>query len=298
MGKDLFDWLGERMARWGQKKPTLSGEVNACPAGGEYKGVERLHDIFSRILQRLETVCYGTAPELAAKRMRLYISDSLLFHQFTPSVADRLRQYLEEQRGYAFAAIDTRLGPPDGVPGAVPVTEGVWLSVVEECQETQAPVVRRAVLTVVDGCGTLLGDPVTLDPGNHRYPIGLGEYPEVGGGRIRHNRIAIDDNPELPAFERFNKYVSRTHAHIDYTDKNGFVLVVEPNGTRQRGKRTEVIRHGDGTVLELDSPLVPVPLYDGDCIVLNRAVRLAFAWTQPDGPADGAENVSKDLTQQ
>ena len=93
---------------------------------------------------------------------------------------------------------------------------------------------------------------------------------------MRKNHIVINDDPNDLAFVK-NKYVSRSHAHIDYDEDYGFRLFVEQNGTAMAGKRTRIIR-GD-KVLELNNTLVPEPLIDGDIIELSKNVLLLFEVT-------------------
>jgi hypothetical protein len=71
-----------------------------------------------------------------------------------------------------------------------------------------------------------------------------------------------------------NKYVSRSHAHIGFSDQFGFYLQVEKDGTRLMGKRTRIFR-GDEKI-ECDNPQVKVPLQSGDQIELGKAVVLNF----------------------
>ena len=141
---------------------------------------------------------------------------------------------------------------------------------------TLSAALRSALLTTVEGCGSLVGGQTVLEAGTLRYNIGLGAHPRMSGGQIRHNQVAVDDRPELPEYDQCNKYVSRTHAHITYDERYGFVLYAEPNGTRERGKRTIVIRKNGEDRIELDNPMIGVPLRDGDSIVLSGKVQLVF----------------------
>ena len=71
-----------------------------------------------------------------------------------------------------------------------------------------------------------------------------------------------------------NKFVSRAHAFISYSEEYGFLLNVEHGGSRMAKKRTHIYRGIEK--IELDNVLIPVPLHDGDYIVLSKNVHLLF----------------------
>lgn len=276
MSKDLFDWIGECKARWGKKKtrPADDGYTGRADGGGSLP--VQPHDLYGILLKRLDDEFRGRMDDGSQKILQLYINDNLLFHRFDDAAIRGIRQYLSENRGYEFAAVEVREGRPDEAAGAVEVAKKVWL-LMHAVQE-EVPSVTRcgAVLTAVEGCGSLVGGQTVLEAGTLRYNIGLGEHPRTQGGQVRYNQVAIDDRPERPEYGAFNKYVSRTHAHIVYDERYGFVLYAEPNGTRERGKRTMVIRKNGTERVELDNPMIGVPLRDGDSIVLSGKVQLMF----------------------
>ena len=104
------------------------------------------------------------------------------------------------------------------------------------------------------------------------YNIGAGEFPQMKSG-YRHNHIAIDDNIHSPKFE-INKYVSRKHAHIGFSETFGFYFQVELDGTRLVGKRTRIFR--EEQIIECDNPQVKIPLQNGDLLELGKAVLLRY----------------------
>lgn len=137
---------------------------------------------------------------------------------------------------------------------------------------------QRATISIFGNYGSLLKNEYILSSDEMHeqkisaYNIGAGEFPKMPSG-YRHNHIAIDDNPQTAMTEK-NKFVSRMHAHIGYSDKFGFYLQVERDGTRLMGKRTRIFRGEQ--IIEMDNPTVKVPLQDGDLIELGKAVRLRY----------------------
>ena len=142
----------------------------------------------------------------------------------------------------------------------------------------------QASINILDGHGTLISGPIKMTAAycrtslNRRYNIGVGSRPQLDNGSVRYNEIAIDDNPESPAYE-MNKYVSRSHAHIGYSNENGFILCAETGGTPQAGKSTVISRNQQQITLSHSG--VSFPLKDGDQIILSKKVILIFSEKLP-----------------
>lgn len=106
---------------------------------------------------------------------------------------------------------------------------------------------------------------------NRIWNIGRGEISQVGKGYIRQNHIVFDDN----STNEHNKFVSRNHAHIEYSEGLGYLLYVDEGGRRNEQNRTRVIRGKD--ILDLESNMkIPVQLKDGDQIELGKHAILCF----------------------
>jgi hypothetical protein len=137
---------------------------------------------------------------------------------------------------------------------------------------------QRASITIFNNSGSLIKNEYILSSDEMRqkkiqaYNIGAGEYPKIPSG-YRQNHIVIDDDPNSPMIEK-NKYVSRMHAHIGFSDKFGFYLQVERDGTRLMGKRTRIFRGEQ--IIEMENLTVKEPLQDGDLIELGKAVVLQY----------------------
>jgi len=171
-----------------------------------------------------------------------------------------------------------RQGRPER--GATPVDDSkcIFLKIEKE-NPTHVEQSKKARISIHANAGSLLNEEYilsTVDMQNRRitvYNIGSGQSPQLPSG-FRENHIAIDDNPQGPMFDK-NKFVSRKHAHIGYSEKIGFYLQVEIDGTRLMGKRTRIFRGEE--IIEMDNPQVKVPLKDGDIIELGKAVRLLYS---------------------
>lgn len=171
------------------------------------------------------------------------------------------------------------IGRPDEALRCTPVGSSgkVFLQVLDE-QPEQTFVNAKAIISIFGDAGSLLKDEYVLSSEEMRekkmtaYNIGAGEFPQVPKG-YRQNHIAIDDDPNGTMIEK-NKYVSRMHAHIGFSENFGFYLQVERDGTRLMGKRTRIFR-GEQKI-ELDNPIAKEPLQDGDLIELGKAVVLRY----------------------
>jgi len=192
----------------------------------------------------------------------------------------RVLATLVNERDYCFDDIKFTIGKPTEDLHAICIggNELEYMEVLDNI-----PVVTttssKAMICVFGGAGSLLQDQYLLSSdemkarGIAAYNIGSGQFPKIPTG-FRENHIAIDDNPDSPQAEK-NKYVSRMHAHIGFSETFGFYLQVEKDGTRLMGKRTRIFREGDR--IECDNPLVKIPLQSGDMIELGKAVVLLFS---------------------
>lgn len=209
------------------------------------------------------------------KVLRLWVTDNIRLESLSSSdFTDALQARLDSQLGFAFARVEMHEGPLPETNDFTKVEDGVFMEIYLKGGTSH---IRKAEISVIRNCGSLLMQKYTLDSKeieelpSKRYNIGAGEYPEISG-RFRHNHIAIDDSPESEGYEH-NKYVSRTHAYIRYVPSCGFMLQAEAEGTAKAGMRTRIFRAD--TMIEVDD-IVPQPLMDGDCIELNKNVRLLF----------------------
>ena len=131
----------------------------------------------------------------------------------------------------------------------------------------------KAQIEVLHNRGKLLKDVYVLSSTDKEqsWNIGRGKISQVGRGYIRQNHIIFDDD----STNECNKYVSRNHAHIEYSEGVGFLLYVDEGGRRIVKNRTRVIRGKEYMDLESNTR-VPIQLQDGDQIELGKNAILGF----------------------
>ena len=210
----------------------------------------------------------------------LDITDDLKFKSYAnEQYRHRILTALVNERGYFFEDVSFFMGKPSEDLHATRISDNEleYLQVVENVVKPTTTSCK-AIITIFGGAGSLLQEQYTLSSDDMKermisaYNIGAGQFPKVPTG-YRENHIAIDENPQSPMIEK-NKYVSRMHAHIGYSDTFGFYLQVEKDGTRLLGKRTRIFRGEEK--IECDNPQTKIPLQDGDLIELGKAVVLKY----------------------
>lgn len=264
------------MVKEAEEKNKVSEKNNAADIKGN-NSIEKESNIKTLIRENLQSYYKGKDVKFNDKILSIYILDNILFDSINNSeFKEDLRLYIDNELGYSFNSLDIKCGKPSQGETYTEITPNVLIRIkyVGNLNNT-----RKAYLTVIPGCGSTIEKEYILDSeelnnGNKKfYNIGVGKYPQMDNACFRENHIAIDDNPNSPQFEN-NRYVSRAHAHIGYTEENGFMLYAEIGGTPSSGKRTEISR--DGEIIRITSIMSPEALVDGDCIVLSRKVKLIF----------------------
>lgn len=308
----LFDKIANLISEKPKREASDGQEQQASPMNAENEGVQD-EIIADNTPQQQETQAQEqgvekekqSAPTLETREEMLrYVCDlsCKLFDNVELNVGNQLVIWLDTDQ-LTFQAYDTepyrqrilaalmnecdlrldtvtfRIGVPAEELRCTPVGKSgkVFLQMLEE---KSAPVVvsRKAVISIFGNAGSLLKEEYILSSDEMKekrisaYNIGAGEFPQVPTG-YRQNHIAIDDNPTGPMIEK-NKFVSRMHAHIGYSDNFGFYLQVERDGTRLMGKRTRIFRGEEK--IEMDNPQAKEPLQDGDLIELGKAVVLRY----------------------
>lgn len=197
----------------------------------------------------------------------------------TDAYKNRILSALVNERGYCFDEVRFSIGTPAEELRATEIGDNhlEYLQIVntETVKESKS---AKAMISIFGESGSLMQEQYVLSSDDMKqkmipaYNIGAGKYPKIPSG-YRENHIAIDDNPDSPMAEK-NKYVSRMHAHIGYSDKFGFYLQVEKDGTRLMGKRTRIFRGEEK--IECDNPQAKIQLQSGDLIELGKAVVLRY----------------------
>ena len=122
--------------------------------------------------------------------------------------------------------------------------------------------------------GTAESEVYTLTSTGGKVCIGREKKVQAGDGFYRTNTIAF------PGGEHdANKYISRQHAHIEWSDENGcFLLFADEGGVPPRNKVK--VRSVDGTPVKLQATNIGHPLQEGDQIILGESALLEFTYKQ------------------
>lgn len=198
----------------------------------------------------------------------------------TEAYKHHLLSSLINECGYGFDEVCFSLGKPaeDLRATVIGNSQHEYLQIQERNIVATETKCSTAIISIHGNAGSLLQDQYILSFEDMKaknitaYNIGAGQFPQIPSG-YRENHIAIDDNPNSPMIER-NKYISRMHAHIGFSEKFGFYLQVEKDGTRLLGKRTRIFRGEEQ--IECENPQAKVPLQSGDLIELGKHVVLKF----------------------
>lgn len=262
--------------------PVEQKQVKRSEEKEEEQQLESMDNLRKRICDLSEKLFADIEME-ANKKMLIWIdTDELLFKSYdTVKNRESIRSALVNECGVTFEDVAFHIGKPfnEIKNSCTPVGKSgrVMMQVLENKPE-RIEVHKKASISIFGNSGSLLKDEYILSSDEMRevsvpvYNIGAGEFPQVPTG-YRQNHIAIDDNPNSPMVEK-NKYVSRKHAHIGFSDEFGFYLQVEIDGTRLMGKRTRIFR-GE-KIIEMDNPQAKEALQDGDLIELGKAVTLRY----------------------
>ncbi len=242
--------------------------------------LESREELLKRVCD-LVAILFDNVEMNVGKRLVIWLdADQLTFQAYdTESYRQRFLAALLNECDMKFDAVSFSLGKPEESLRPTPVGKSgkVFLQIVDE-QPVRTSVSCKASISIFGNAGSLLKNKYILSSDEMRekkitaYNIGAGEFPQVPTG-YRENHIAIDDNPNGPMIEK-NKFVSRMHAHIGYSDTLGFYLQVERDGTRLMGKRTRIFRGKQ--IIEMENPMVKEALQDGDLIELGKAVVLRY----------------------
>ena len=183
-------------------------------------------------------------------------TDQLTFQLYnTDEYKQRMLAALMNECDLRPDTISFRIGVPAEELRCTPVgkSKKMFLQVVDD-RPVQAVATKKAVISIFGNAGSLLKEEYVLSSDEMKtkrisvYNIGAGEFPQVPTG-YRENHIAIDNTPNSPMVEK-NKFVSRMHAHIGYSETVGFYLQAELDGTRlmlsyrhrQRGRYERSVR--------------------------------------------------------
>ena len=259
---------------------TISDTPNSSQTAQDDNAVNSRLKIKKMTLALLDSLYLMDSERCKSKRIVVWFdTDNTTFNAYSGFEQD-LKEYWSVESGYIFENVILKLGRPERDGRKIDVNiEALDIYLQEKIDTTfDGPIVKKASISIFGNKGSLLNSAIyelsnEILEKEHRkfYNIGRGEFPDMDGGGYRQNHIVIDDKNNL----EINKYVSRAHARIGYSDNIGFYLQVEYGGSRLSGNRTRIFR-GEGKAIEVENIDVKEPLLNGDLIELGKAVVLQF----------------------
>lgn len=275
----FFLWLGKKL----QKDNSFVENMQVANAVEEKKmeqHVENRDDLIQSIVNTLKNIVEYKDTTNGKKLIIWLACDKATFENYnTEHYQQMTLSALVNECGYCFDAVDFKIGRPTEDQKATKIGHSNLEYLQILTKDTSMEIKScKAMISIFGSAGSLLQEQYLLSSDDMKkkmlifYNIGSGQFPQIPTG-YRENHIAIDDNPNSPMVDK-NKYVSRMHAHIGFSEKFGFYLQVEKDGTRLMGKRTRIFRGEEK--IECDNPQAKIPLQTGDLIELGKAVVLRY----------------------
>lgn len=284
---NVFKKIGQILLGETENLNTPDRAINDSSNGGgqqEYKSLPDAIDSRLKIkkstLTFLDSLYLMDSEKCKSKRIVVWFDTDLTTFNAYSGFEQDLKEFWSVESGYVFDEVILKLGRPEHDGRKIDVNiEALDIYLQEKIDTTyDGPIVKKATISIFGNKGSLLNSAIyelssEILEKEHRkfYNIGRGEFPDMDGGGYRQNHIVIDDKNNL----EINKYVSRAHARIGYSDNIGFYLQVEYGGSRLSGNRTRIFR-GEGKAIEIENIDVKEPLLNGDLIELGKAVVLQF----------------------
>ena len=196
---------------------------------------------------------------------------------------DKLAEKISDEWGVEFANIEIETKRDPDAEYVTAIDQVAYYRITTAEPKSREDVIdtptvpMRATITVLAGGGNgslkqevyeLNGMEILELPGG-QCNIGAGDK----RNNIQRNHIVINDSEQDSEYER-NKFVSRSHAHIKFSPKAGFLFYADERGLRIHGKRTQVTSHSQ--LKEFTNTFMSHQLKDGDIITLGKAVNLQF----------------------
>lgn len=133
---------------------------------------------------------------------------------------------------------------------------------------------KRATAYIKILSGEAEKEEYVIESGREKVTIGREKKVQAEDGFFRINTIAFP----VESGNDCNKYVSRTHAHIEWDNDAGcFLLYADEGGAPPRNK-IKVKSSGDQTPVKLQSTHTGHALQEGDQIILGESVVLQFSY--------------------
>ena len=118
-----------------------------------------------------------------------------------------------------------------------------------------------------------------LNSASGKINIGRDSNVQVAGGFFRLNHIAFPGGSK----NEVNKYISRQHAHIEWSNENGSFMLYADEGGIPPGNKIKVKTAANETLNKLSSTQVGHRLEEGDQVILGEGAVIAFSYKEPQG---------------
>lgn len=240
-------------------------------------GISSIIDFYKDIVDCLRPLYSGNNKNAENSILHIGIFDSSFVSAYAITIKDgtfksKLYEKITTELGISFAdiVVHTKDGNYPKDRSKIKGRQACFYAVLPI---TVSVVSSKVQIEVLHDRGKLLKDVYVLSSTDKEqyWNIGRGKISQVGKGYIRQNHIIFDDD----SVNECNKYVSRNHAHIEYSEGVGFLLYVDEGGRRSVKNRTRVIRGKEFMDLE-SNMIVPIQLQDGDQIELGKHAILGF----------------------
>jgi hypothetical protein len=107
-----------------------------------------------------------------------------------------------------------------------------------------------------------------------KYNIGREKKAQVSDGFFRHNHIAFPGN----SANESNKYISRQHAHIEWSNEQGcFILFADEGGVPPQNK-VKIKPANRDNLIKLNAVQIGHQLQEGDQIILGESAVIEFSY--------------------
>lgn len=275
MRKSIFEKIADLINDTSKSPNVQECRITTNNVPGQ-NSIEKKNNLVGAIIAKLQANYRGAHHSMGDKILSVSILDSILYDSVNSNdFKNLLEASISDELGLVFNRIEIKDKPFVDL-NMSELFSDVYIGI----KPTQIhKTIRKATILSVKNNGSTISTEYFLDSEeiaklpNCRYNIGAGKHPVLADNSYRENHIAIDDDPNSCEYAK-NKYVSRSHANISYSEDLGFLLNVEYGGSRAAQKRTYI--HRGNEKIELNNTLVPVPLRNGDYIVLSKYVYLLF----------------------
>ena len=240
--------------------------------------IDKKEILKNAIVGTLSNNLKGQSADMSDKTLVIHGVDSLFYNSINNAeFIEELVLKINNEIGVVFSGVSVLNDNVGDESAYTKVIDNIYMEIRSE-KIRQESLGKKAVFTVLNGRGSLIGGEAVIDTSNvvgslkYNFNIGRGRQSELSDGSFRENCVAVDDNVDCPEYV-YNQNVSRCHAHVKYEEGKGFYLYVEAGGCQMSGNRTRIYRGGI-MVNDLNNIKLPFKLEDGDVMELGKTVNL------------------------